>query len=138
MQVKPFSPEDVIINGVRPKEVFTKETINKLGTPIEVRERNVEEGRFKYYIYSDFTVVTQFWNDNIEKIEEFQIIGSNFKTSRGISIGDEVEKLFSKYGKVNLEENCYYYEFVPKYNSERSYMMIVEIQNQKIKNIWYQ
>ena len=138
MQVKPLSPEDVTINGVKPYEVVNEEVLKKLGTPKEIKESNGVDGRFKDYIYPNFIMSTYFENDQIEKIMLFKITNSNFKTSRGIIVGDDVKKLFEKYGVVKLEEDRYYYEYIPKSDFERSYLMVVKVKNNKIQEILFQ
>lgn len=143
MQVKPFSPEDVTINGVKPYEIVTKTVLEKLGTPKEIKETNVEEGIFRYYQYSTFTMVTHIYDSwqkqkNVEVIEDFIITNPAFKTARGISVGDDVEKLFSKYGIAKLEEDSYYYDYEPKSNSERIQSMVVKVKNKKIVEIIFQ
>lgn len=143
MQVKPFSPEDVAINGVKPYEIVTKAVLEKLGSPKEIKEMNVEEGIFRYYQYSTFTMVTHIYDSwqnqkNVEVIEDFIITNPAFKTVRGISVGDDVEKLFSKYGVAKLEEDTYYYDYEPKSDSERIQSMVVKIKDKKIVEIIFQ
>lgn len=143
MQVKPFSPEDVKINGVKPYEIVTNTVLEQLGTPKEIKETNVEEGIFRYYQYPTFTMVTHIYDSwqkqkNVEVIEDFIITNPAFKTARGISVGDDVEKLFSKYGIAKLEEDSYYYDYEPKSDSERIQSMVVKVKNKKIVEIIFQ
>lgn len=143
MQVKPLSPEDVTINGVKPCEIVTQTVLQKLGSPKEVKETNGEEGIFKYYQYSTFTMITHIYDSwqkqrNVEVIESFRITTPDFKTIRGISVGDDVEKLFNKYGVAKLEGDGYFYEYIPKSDSERGYLMAVKIKDKKIVKILFQ
>lgn len=143
MQIQPFSPEDVAINGVKPCEVVTEAVLQKLGTPKEIKEMDVEEGIFKEYQYPTFTMFTQIYDswqeqNNVEVIEDFIITNPAFKTARGISVGDDIEKLFSKYGVVELNGDGYFYEYIPKSDFERGYLMVVKVKGKKIVKILLQ
>ncbi len=143
MQIQPLRPEDVAINGVKPSEIVTQAVLQKLGKPNGIKETYEEEGIFKEYYYSTFTMVTQIYNSwenkkNVEIIESFRITTPDFKTIRGISVGDDLEKLFNKYGVAKLEGDGYFYEYIPKSDSERGYLMAVKVRGKKIVKILLQ
>ncbi len=143
MQIRPLGPEDVAINGIKPSEIVTQAVLQKLGIPKEIQETHDEEGIFREYHYPTFTMVTQIYSSwknqkNVEVIENFRITTSSFKTARGISVGDDIEKLFEKYGAVKLEGDGYFYEYIPKSDSERGYLMVAKVQGKKIVKILFQ
>lgn len=110
VNVKPIGIEDVLINGVRAKGILNDQKLKQLGSIIKINSRDAEEGKFNYYFFKDFVLQT-FYEDN-EKcwvMDWFEITNKDFKTIRGVSLGDDVETVIKQYGyKVIEQDVCIY------------------------------
>lgn len=129
---EPLDPNEFVLKGVKPGDVFTKTIRSNIGKLVKNNRETSEDGHlFNSYLYSGFTIGTIVLNDEgkTEKINGFKIIGSNIKTCRDLTIGDDLNKVIEKYGENKLENNSIVYE-------TESYVIIFKLDtNRKVKEI---
>lgn len=78
--------------GGKYKELETNEKIKEKINPDE-------DAPFYYYEYENFSITTDG-----ESIDSIELTTPILETSKGIRIGDQISKVFKKYGKVKYEK----------------------------------
>jgi hypothetical protein len=138
-KINPLEMDDFTIRGITKGELLKKDLLSKLGKLIQIKTININSDRIeKYYIYSDLTIETIFVREeNYEIIFGIEITKNNIKTKRGVTLGDNAEKVIEKYGPCKLDNGYYFYDTLLDVGSEQpdSFTIRFKIYNNKVTEI---
>lgn len=134
--IKPLTPDDFGLESFRIGVLNSKSIKEVFGEPKEIKGCG--------YYYNGLSV---YFDDesNQNMITSFTINGGDFKTNRGIKIGDSIEMLFLKYGEAEKFEDKYTcaYEYslnltenVSYFDNTFKYILDFEIKDGKISSIY--
>ena len=105
--VKPINTDDASINGFRAKGILKYEkSINKLGNLILVSDSKNIRGRFKSYLFSNYMLLVRYEAKSQSwMLDRIIIYDKNFKTNRGIRVGDNIIKVMMRYGLKGIKNH---------------------------------
>ena len=95
--------KDFEVMDIRIFEPMNK-MLNRFGEPLKIK--SFYEDKYRSYIYPDFDIgCFTPGNDEYYIVSSVSVKKKGYKTYRGISVGDDINKVMYHYGKGNWVDN---------------------------------
>ena len=108
-EIKPFNDTDMKVSNIKTFMSY-KEVISLLGEPDKEERRKTAFAEIICFYGDDLKIA--FVDDEVYSIE---ILSNKYKTERGLTIGDKLESLITKYGEPHrIDRDIYKYAYEGK------------------------